>query len=179
MKKTIVSVALSLACLAGLQAGTVNFANVGVGVNSPVFNVDGTTALGGAGFQAQLWVIDGGSPTPAGDPTGFLAAGGFFNGGSIEVGFGAGPATLQVVAWDVASGATYADATIRGESNQFTIDVLGGQGNPPSTPAALVGLESFSLADIGGGDGTPVVPEPSTVALGILGAAVFFLRRRK
>jgi hypothetical protein len=54
-----------------------------------------------------------------------------------------------------------------GKSTAITV-TTGGAGSPPSLPANLVGLTSFSL-----------VPEPSTYALLALGAAALFLRRRK
>ena len=47
----------------------------------------------------------------------------------------------------------------------------GNTANIPGTPPNLVGLSSFSL--IAG-----AVPEPSTIALGVMGAAAFLLRRR-
>jgi hypothetical protein len=39
------------------------------------------------------------------------------------------------------------------------------------TPPPLEGLESFSL--------TTAVPEPSTIALGVIGASTLLFRRRK
>jgi hypothetical protein len=69
--------------------------------------------------------------------------------------------TLQ--SWD--------ESIFRGESAPLTIAALGGI-NPETgaivpTPD-LAGLQSFTL-----------VPEPSTIALGVLGAIAFFFRRRK
>lgn len=183
MKKVIISVAVGMACAVGLNGqGTVNFSNLAGAIDSPVFDVDGTTALAGDGYSAQLWLIGGdGTPTPVATVEGGWFNGWFF-GGTVAIDGVAlsAPATLQVVAWDESTGATYADATIRGESNQITVAKTGGGGAPvPDPPANLDGLESFSLAVVGPGDTSPVVPEPSTVALGILGAAAFFLRRRK
>lgn len=54
-----------------------------------------------------------------------------------------------------------------GESSPFTI-TLGGGANPPSS---LSTLTAFTY--------TPIVPEPSTIALGLLGAAALLIRRRK
>jgi len=88
--------------------------------------------------------------------------------------------TFQVRAWNIAlSGplATWADvmdsATVpHGSSGVFSpAGNLGGTGTPPSLTPNLIGLTSFNLA---------VVPEPSAIALGVLGlGTLMFLRRRK
>jgi len=83
-----------------------------------------------------------------------------------------GSATFVLKAW--VGGASYDAATsTRGQSAQFTVANLGGTpaSGPPITPPSLNGLQSFAL--------TPVVPEPSTIALGVLGAAALLIRRRK
>lgn len=56
---------------------------------------------------------------------------------------------------------------LHGESKVFTCVVGSG---PPGTPTKLVGLESFNLA---------VVPEPSVIALGVLGVGALVLFRRR
>jgi hypothetical protein len=83
-------------------------------------------------------------------------------------------AVIELRAWDGTKGATYEAASAAGggfyvgKSAQITI-ATGGSGTPPSLPANLVGLQSFAIA----------VPEPSTIALGLLGAAALLIRRRK
>lgn len=67
-----------------------------------------------------------------------------------------------------------------GESAAFNIKNLGlpssietaynGTPSPATTPANMTGLTSFSLTQ---------VPEPSTIALGVMGACAFLARRRK
>lgn len=168
MKKLL----LLAVCIAGAVSvvgqGTVNFANVGVGVNAPVFNVDGTTRLEGTQFMAQL-VVNG---SPVGDAAPFLTGGsaGFFLGGVQDAGVAAGTTVSAVVrAWDTATGATFDAASIKGESAAWDLDIVGNPaGSPPAPPAALVGMQSFSL-----------VPEPSTIALAILGGVALLFRRRK
>jgi len=76
-----------------------------------------------------------------------------------------------ITTWDQAVTAWRAGNTEIGWSPLFTVQSsLGGFGTPPSTPANLVGLQSFQLF---------AVPEPSTIALGILGAGCLFLLRRR
>jgi len=81
-------------------------------------------------------------------------------------------ATFVLQAWT--GGTSYDTATgLRGQSDPFTVSNLGGTppGGLPITPPSLNGLQSFTL--------NPVTPEPSTIALAALGAAAFFIRRRK
>jgi hypothetical protein len=49
---------------------------------------------------------------------------------------------------------------------------LGGGGSPPATPGTLagIGLQDFQLSG---------VPEPSTIALGVIGASTFLMRLRR
>ena len=87
-------------------------------------------------------------------------------------------ASVQIRAWALASGATYelAAAAAGGQVGKSAILSIktGGDGNPPSLPANLAGLASFAIVG-----GSPVVPEPSILALGALGGLALLLRRRK
>jgi hypothetical protein len=82
-------------------------------------------------------------------------------------------ATLQIQAWYSGGGAfpTYASAVAAGmpagESATWNLDSLGGGQNAPSN---LTGAQSFSLV-------IPV-PEPSMIALGVMGGCAFLARRR-
>ena len=85
--------------------------------------------------------------------------------------------TFEAFAWDSSTGmTTYATALAAwsaglihgGYSNPVTI-ATGGAGTPPSAPAGLAGLQPWAVT----------VPEPSTIALGVLGVAGLLLRRRK
>jgi hypothetical protein len=88
-----------------------------------------------------------------------------------------GPVTLQMRAWDAVS-ATYAKALTSGESGKSALLTLTATGNPngspPGTPVDLIGLTGFKMSLAG-----PVVPEPSTLALVLLGGAALLIRRRK
>ena len=178
--KKIAILAVSLLVVAGSYAqGTVNFANAGAGLNAPIFDENGTTKLAGAGFMVELLAgTTATSLAAVGTPTTFLSGGGagYFNGGVITVpGIAAGTSGFFAVrAWNDSLGATYALASAAGHgygtSSPFQV-TTGGAGTPAGPPATLVGLTSFSLV--------AAVPEPSTIALGLLGAAALLLRRRK
>lgn len=170
MKKVIIALAALVVTVSAYGQGAVVFNNRVTGVvDARVLNVDGTGA--GAGVTAQLF---GG---PAGTAVGALtaltptttfrttsaAAQGYVNSVDVTVpGVAAGAqATLVMRAFE---GADFASASVKGESNPITI-TLGGGTLPP---ANLVGLQGFSL-----------IPEPTTLALGALGAALLLFRRRK
>ncbi|MCL5098327.1 MAG: PEP-CTERM sorting domain-containing protein [Candidatus Omnitrophica bacterium] len=178
MKKLVLIVACMLASAAAYAQGTVNFSNYAPasGVNAPIYYIDGVTKLAGTAYMAQLYAgIDAGSLAAVGDPLAFRtgAGAGFLVASSAPYtipGIGGGAtATLQVRAWEVATGATWDAAQVRGQSDTFQL-ALGNAGQPPTPPADLVGLKSFNLA---------AIPEPSTIALGILGAGLLLIRRRK
>jgi hypothetical protein len=81
-------------------------------------------------------------------------------------------AKYQIRAWDLASGADYASATIHGASPVITSAALGGidaGGGTVSTPGTT-GFPSFNIY---------IVPEPSTFVLAGLGAASLLIFRRR
>lgn len=160
MKKTL-SVCAAV-CLAASSAVAQDFlaTNFSPGVvDAPVFNTDGTTGLDSSAMF-EVWV--GGAVVASG--TFFDGAGaGYFNGGQVTAGDAGATVQAQVRAWTGA--ASYDAATVRGESALFD-QVLGGGGTPPAAPGAMANFQSFSL-----------VPEPSTIFLGLLGAGALFLRR--
>jgi len=88
-------------------------------------------------------------------------------------------ATLALAVWYNAGGSIVSLAQAQsmgvpsGESPAFSLTALGEPaGTGPSTPAEnLTGLQSFSIV-------TPT-PEPSTIALGVMGISAFLIRRRK
>jgi len=186
MKKLAILAALAAASLSSYAQGKITFSNRVVGtVDAPIFDVGGTAKLSGTGAWAQIYagpagVTDASKLVAVGSPVNFRtgAAAGYVQPPASDVtinGVNAGAvATLQVRAWTgtatsfeaaKAAGASYGSSAI------FQSAALGGDpgtGAPPLTSPALVGLTSFSL-----------VPEPSTIALGALGAAALLLRRRK
>jgi hypothetical protein len=189
MKKIVAALAVSLLAGTGLMAqGTVEFDNLIAGnvVTSPkIFAPDGITGLND-GYRAELLGgANAGSLTVLGSALPFFSTAsggaGFLNTASgalrTVAGVAAGQvATFQVRAWRLSDGATYAAAAAApggqvGTSALFT-QSLGGSptGAPPITPPKLTNLQSFSLT---------VVPEPSVIALAVLGAGALFFRRKK
>ncbi len=91
---------------------------------------------------------------------------------------GGNGATIALAAW-VNTGANGAATTLAaaqadgydwGISQVVNIAATGGVSSPPTIPPFL-GIESFSL--------TMSVPEPSTIALGVMGVSALLFRRRK
>jgi hypothetical protein len=177
MKKIVAIIATACAASFAYGQGTVLLENVNAsGKIIPIFLSDGTTQVKGADYKAAL--IFGGAQQ-GGDATfannGRFAAGSVTIAGTKEGGTAAG---LSLQVWDTKSGATYAAATVKGASAPFDNPLGGGTAPPPK----LVNLQSFNLSG-GGGQPVPqpgpVIPEPSTIALGVLGAAALLLRVRK
>ena len=151
---------------------------------------DGTDLVSGT---AQVYRFDaaaaGGIGATIGTAAAISASGRFRNTGATTIGGVLPGNTLGLIvrAWD--GGATFDTATENGTSKNWTSKPLGGTdagGNLVFTPK-LDGFESFKLSKTSvtgpGGttsaSGTNVIPEPSTIALGVLGAAALVLRRRK
>jgi len=93
-----------------------------------------------------------------------------------------GSATIALVAWYNGAGTytSYSAALSAGvPTGMSPLDndsILGNIGGPPaSLTADMQGLESFSLVV----PGVTPIPEPSTVALGVIGASTLLFRRRK
>lgn len=181
MKKLLIAIAAVLVSVAAHAQGTVSFNTRITGVlDAPVE----LGAPGGAGpgptYTAELVLVGaGGTLTPIPQSvTTFrtVPAGGnallakYVNTvATVEVPGVAtgGSATLRFRAYLTSAGSfDAATATQRGQSTDFTVTGLGGG---PTPPANLVGITGFVIP----------VPEPSTIALGVLGAAALLLRRRK
>jgi hypothetical protein len=179
MKKLLIALAAVMVTVASYGQGQVVFANkVGTTVDAPVM-IQGTQNGPGPAYSAQLFLSSGGSLSPLTPATTFRAAGStpataiadryWVNQDIIVPGVQPGAnATFVVRAWKTSLGtfdAAKATGQNFGESAPVTVAVGGGQ----LAPANLVGLQGFSI----------VVPEPGTIALGVLGAAALLLRRRK
>jgi len=179
MKKLLVTLAAVLVSASVMGQGTINFSTRITGVvDAPVYKPDGVTGAGaGTPANAQLFLVTGSGAaatytalTPAttfrATPAGVAQAYVIPPATPVTVPGVAGgsQATIVLRAWE---GASYDSASIKNQSAPITI-TLGGGGQPPAVPANLVGLQGFNL-----------VPEPSTMALGLLGAAALLYRRRK
>jgi hypothetical protein len=184
MKKIFSLFATGLLFTGALPAqGTIDFRNRITALTPPfdvpVYDFDGFTRLSGANFLAQVYFspTQTGSLTAITDPPAPFRTGtgaGYWNYGTdftrVLPGIAAGAvAWIQIRYWDSIAGATYDAARAAGgkwgDSNIFSV-ATGGAGSPPSIPAVLWGLQF-------------VIPEPSTIAVGVLGTGALLLRRRK
>jgi len=193
---------MASACLCGsaFGQGTITFANSSstLVTQGPVGGPYVNSPVGGATLQL-FYLPDTGGAAPAalsfngsglvnsagwesaGATVGILPLAGRFSGGTRTTGAdAAGGSTvwLEVIGWS----GTYANvgAAIAGGG---TTEMLGASvvwanatgnpaGTPPGSPAGFnAGFTGVTL--------TPIVPEPSTMLLGGLGAAAMFLFRRK
>lgn len=207
MKKLIAIAVLGLAAVTSWAQGTVDFRNggvsfkttanryvyfgaVGPGAGTPTPGSADPNRVVGTQYVAGLWYVKGAdqganianarvvgrtftfrqaTTTDANKGTWVIAAGASPTFTFDDVAIGAS-ATLQVRVWDGVKYADFAAAVAGGEFGaslpfNYTVPAAGA-----ATDAYyLDGLRAFAI-----------VPEPSTIALGILGAAsLLFLRRRK
>jgi MYXO-CTERM domain-containing protein len=192
MKKILLLAALLGTAVTTFGQGVVLFNNrvTASGVDAPILNSDGTTRLAGTGFRAALYGVGGSVASDAALDNQILqnlsgtatwvdlrtgAAAGYVNvgtdGGRIFSGVGYNQAvTVQIRAWE-GNFATYEQALASGakvgKSNLVPLTTTTSATDPVIPP--MVGLQSFSL-----------VPEPSSIALGLLGlGALALIRRRK
>jgi hypothetical protein len=193
MKHIAITLTALLVAASAYAQGTLNFANRVSGVFSApaTYQGDATTPAGLAGnqFWGQLLAAaPGGTLAPVGSPVEFrndAGIGYITSGGVVAVPGVAGgsPAQVQMVAWHKSLGDTWAAANAAGQGGIGSSGIItvntGGGGTPPS-PAANLGvaggtaentLQPFNI--------TSLVPEPSIAALGLLGAGLLLIRRKK
>lgn len=158
MKKTIVAIAALLITAATYGQGTVNFANNLSGVfTAPItLKSDPTVGVGSInGAVAQLFVQNGTSVTPVGSAIGFrttsAAAMKFFDGGALTIP-GTSPGGSVNVFVRVSGG------NLQQTDSPIFAQKLGGDTLPAEN---MVNMTAFSVA---------LVPEPTTIALGVPGA---------
>jgi hypothetical protein len=177
MKKLLVALAAVLVTAATYGQGQVNFQNFEALTDASrgVYRPNGQGA--GAGITAGLFLVQGGAvgATPLGTTTFFTDPGAEFLFNPVDVTLPGNPGgttvTLRVIAWDTAGG-SYANATqFHGQSVDFT-QALGGDpgGGGTPTPPTFLQAPGFTLV---------AVPEPSTIAFGVIGGLALLLRRRK
>lgn len=172
MKKALIALTAMIMTVAAYGQAQVVFNTRVLGeVEAPVFKPN--NVLPGPGFTAQLFWENAGSWQPLTPATTFRTTAGreqYVEPVDVTItGLAAGAqGTFRFRAWETAGG-SYEQAQVAhwyGESAPITIATGGGL-NPP---ANLTGLQGFTLT---------IVPEPSTIALGVLGAAALLFRRRK
>ena len=178
MKKLLVTLTAVLVSVSTFGQGTIFFNKRTSAGDVRIYAPDGVSGAGTAAavVNAQLFLVSGDTFTALTPATTFrnnsAAASFFVNPVDVTVpGIAPGnPATVVIRFWDAAAG-SFDAAIIRGQTAPLTISALGGV-NPITgaivpTPD-LAGLQSFVL-----------VPEPSTITLGALGAAALLYRGRK
>jgi hypothetical protein len=186
MKYCLVTLAALMVAASSYAQGTLNFNNKITGsVDARVtYNNGGSPVPADGMYMAQLYAsAPGGTLAAVGDPVPFRdtpdAGKGYLNATGRDLtrtvpGVAEnGTAQVQVKAWATSLGATYEEAAAKGLGGTGVSGILasvatGGGLNPPG---ALIGLQPFEIATI--------VPEPSIAALGLLGAGLLLIRRKK
>jgi hypothetical protein len=180
MKKLLIALAAVMITAATYGQGQVVFANRVTGVFDAPVTVLGSNPLRGPGsaFSAQLYLqpAGGGALVPLTPIATFRDAGTgaaavadrYWPQVAVDVpGVAAGGnATFVVRAWQTSLGTYDQAALARGESAAFTAPVGGGT----LPPTNLATMQAFTVT---------IIPEPSVIALGVLGASALLLRRRK
>jgi hypothetical protein len=195
MKKLTLMAASLLAALSVYGQGSVDFNNFGNALppdGGVIHGIRGDGVALADGIVAQLYwsssmsgqFMATGTPTPVGDAFGAEFPG-FFGAGVLTIPGVTPPggvAFFEVRAWEVAYGASFEAAASApamggrqafiGTSGVFMADTGNPQDVPPGLPTDLGALiPSFRVNP---------VPEPSVIALGLIGAgALLMLRRRK
>jgi hypothetical protein len=174
MKKLILAVAAVMVSVAAYAQGQITFNNRVSGVVDARVTFSDGPNIGqgvGAGYTAQLFGgADANSLTALNPATTFrtssAAAQGYVNGVTVDVpGIASGAkATVVMRVFDATS-------TKVGESAPIVITLGGGL----AVPANLEGMQAFTVTS----GSTPIIPEPSTIALAALGVGALLLRRRK
>jgi hypothetical protein len=172
MKKVLaVLAATTMVGMSVLADGTVYLNSFDSG--NPIFYLNANTAADGADMFVQI--LANGTPiasTNPGNPTAFN-----LSGGNFDAGYGVIPGVtttdnvnFTIQAW---KGASFATATETATAT-WTQKVADSPAAPtPPNPASLNNPAGLIIGP------SAVVPEPTTIALGMLGAAALLIRRRK
>jgi hypothetical protein len=203
MKKALLALAMVVASASALAQGTIDFINRNISTvgdplvlyNVPIYQMGGRANLIGAGNLpggVTLGLFAAGAAenatplfsqvlrTGTASAAQFLVSGATIPTTATIPGTPAGAtASLIVRAWQGNGGFAAAKAGgLQFGEWTFTSAQLGG--TPPSggTPNPTPGMTGWGPEN-GSGFELTIVPEPSTIALGVLGVGALFLRRRK
>jgi len=206
MKKQLLAVISSVALIAGgtsaFGQAQVVFANNGstllsisnqtTHVSSLMFGPAGTFDIGlymgasGATDISQMQLVD--LATSPNAPTSSFFTAGSFSGGTVAtpgnvantINFQAGTQYAFIVAaWSAADGSTYAAALASGDANGYTGLSALGFVTPLAPPSGAPNTFGTAAGQVGGFTLVTPVPEPTTLALGGLGAAALLMFRRR
>ncbi len=171
MKKTIIVTAL-LACAVQSHAqGQFLYNNI----LAPIYvGVVGSTLANNNYSVDYIYTLPGSSQNVEGGKMALDADGTFF-GGTVTIPNYVGTISLQIRAWLTTDGSTYETANIGGHTGASSVMqvALGDSSAKPAVGAtSLKDLSSFAVT-------ASAVPEPSTIALGVMGLSVLLFRRRK
>ena len=151
MKKFVLSVLCALVSVSALGQGTIQLSNIG----KTIVTVDGAAAPAGTTVQYAT-----GPGALVGTSASILGAG-YFSAGSTTLDGLTGTVNLHLAGHTGDGNWSY--------SAPFEV-TLGGAGSPPSPPAALPNGVALDIT---------AIPEPSTIALAVLGGGALLFRRRK
>jgi hypothetical protein len=176
MKKLLVAMVAVLVAAASYGQGQVSFNNFfdppGTPAGTSGIYRPGTPRVGaGAGYTAALYLASN-LASPLATTTFFTDPGAEFYLNPVDVTLsgilGGTSQSFVIRAWETAGG-SFANASIKGETGPFSNKV----GGDPGGGGAATPPENTIFT------GFVMVPEPSTIALGVLGAAALLFRRRK
>jgi len=190
MKKILLTLAVLGTAISLHAQGRVAFAN---NPSTPItLQSSGANISGSGTYRFGLYVGPAGTPEAllelVGTGLNGIVAGQFSGGNPFTLpssttlspgGYPAGTAiAFQIRAWTAAAGASYEVAL--GQSANLA-NVYGkspvGSANPTASPAAAATLFGAAAGQVGGFALAPV-PEPSTIALALLGGSLLLFRRR-
>jgi hypothetical protein len=187
MKKLILIAMMACVSVTTYAQGQINFSNIG-GTAQPSLITDTSGTTVSSTFMAALYWAESGVSDPSmfmevpGSTKSFVGAG-FLLGTVVTAPTSAAgaDANFQIRAWESAFGASFEEAQAGG--GQWG---MGGIIPSPTKDPANTAQTAPSLVAAANAAGVPlgfqlqVVPEPSVIALGLLGAgALLVLRRRK
>ena len=167
MKQLIVTLAIFFAGLSAYAQGQVNFRTHIASDTPPIdFKILDLFQTPAVGWFAQLVAVSGNSITPMTEPPAIVNAAGYVSAGAATFA-GLAPGTsanLVLRAWTGAS--TYEGAALKEQSAQFSVTFA----IPPNPPGDLLSLGTGALF---------ILPEPTTLLLGVLSLSAALVFRRK
>jgi len=186
MKKILLACTALLAAVGAYGQGQVAFANTSTTLLSTNVNGVSGTATGAGTYRVGLYVGAVGTAEDSlmmvGLATNNALAGRFSGGNPFALPsptYPAGtPLDFQVRAWTLTSGNTYEEAVLSGLGLRGVSGI--GQVTPTAPPATVPALFGTGAGQLTSGIVMTPIPEPSAIALGLLGlGAIALFRRRK